>query len=103
MTESLVNLNRFIQDHDLRQLNGTVRFSAFIIFYVNGNRITKYSEIHIITSDKLSAVYFLNTEISEAKLPDVFDLKKHRAIYNTGESLRLDNDIVQVLIYPHND
>lgn len=103
MMESLSNLNRFIQDYDLRQTNGTVRFYAFILFYMNGNRTTKYSEIHIITSDKLSAVYFLNAEIGDAGLPDVFDLKKHRAIYSTGECLRLEKDKVQVSIYPHSD
>lgn len=101
MNESLTDLNRFIQDFSIKQPNGAAYFTAALIFYINGTRSIKYSEVHIITSDNIAAVYFIDPALSDTEFPTVFDIKKDKVIYITGECLRIEKDTdIMVLIYP---
>jgi len=100
MNESLQNLNRFIRDFNLRQPNGVVAFNAKIEFSTNKPTKTKDCEVHIITSDNLATIYFLNQEINTDGLPDMFDAKNTPLIYIVNQCLKIEKDGSTVLIFP---
>ena len=100
MNESLLNLDRFIQDFCLRKPNGAIYFNATIIFCIDGNRKAEHSEVHIITSDNLGTLYFLNPQIIIYGLPDYFEARNYHFIYNSGECLKLEHNNYVIAIFP---
>ncbi len=100
MNDSLKNLYQFIQDFSLRQTNGAVYFKAAIVFELGDKKQTRYSEIHIITSDHLGSIYLLNPETELSELPDILDIKFFNFIYMPGQCLRAENREHLLLIFP---
>ena len=97
MKESLTALEQFISNFNLRQPNGVVFFNADIHFENNGHSETVQSEIHIITSDNIGALYILN--LPGTDLMDMFSVKK-QLFTCTAECLKIEADNYIVAITP---
>jgi hypothetical protein len=100
MKESLLNLNEFIYDFNLRNPNGTISFNARIYFTIDQTIQTKDSEVHIITSDNLASIYFLSSAINSAELPDMFDLRTATLVYINNHYLKIEGNRYTVSIFP---
>jgi len=100
MNESLVNLTRFIEGFNLRRSNGAVYFNAIVILAINGIEKKEHTEVHIITSDQLGTIYFLNPAIKLYEFPDFFDAKKYLFSYVSGQCLKFEIGKYIISIYP---
>jgi len=98
MKESLSELEQFINDFNLRQSNGVIAFTATIHFNNAGQTKTEESEVHIITSDNIGAIYFLSLE--EQSLPDMFSIRDHRFSYTSGKCLSIESPVYSVAVFP---
>jgi hypothetical protein len=99
MQESFLSLTRFIDDFNLRQPDGTVRFNAKIEFNLDGKSEAETLEIHIITSDSLGTIYLLPHEGSADSFPDMFDINHFDFIYNS-KCLEIKSGDLNVNIFP---
>ncbi len=97
MKESLSALQQFISDFNLRQSNGVIAFRAALHFD-NGQQHTDDSEVHIITSDNIGAVYFLS--LDGKNLPDMFSVTEHPFTYVAGECLKIESPVYTVTVSP---
>ena len=98
MKESLSELGQFINDFNLRQANGVIAFTATIYFNTDGQTKTEESEVNIITSDNIGAIYFLS--IDEQSVPDMFSVKDHRFTYTPGKCLSIEGPVYSVAVFP---
>ena len=98
MKESLYDLEQFIRDFDLRQSNGVIAFTATIHFNNEGQARTEKSEVHIITSDNIGAIYFLS--LDGQALPDMFSVKDHLFTYTAGKCLSIESPVYKVAVFP---
>lgn len=99
MKESLSRLEQFISDFNLRQSNGVINFTATIQFSNDsGESGTHESEVHIITSDNIGAVYFLS--LDGKILPDMFSVKDHRFTYTKEKGLNIEGENYDVAVFP---
>lgn len=100
MLESIQNLNQFILDFNLRHPNGIVCFKGKIGYIIDGISHSTESEMHIITSDNIAAIYILNLSNSN-ELPDMFDINKFNFSYTTNKFLTIKNDKIELSIVPN--
>jgi hypothetical protein len=100
MNESIVHLNSFIGGFNLRKPNGVISFNAKIDFITGGTIKTKDSEVHIITSDNLASIYFINPSINKDGLPDMFDAKNTNLIYINNQYLNIESGAYSISIFP---
>jgi hypothetical protein len=98
MKKSLESLNQFINDFNLRQPNGIVCFNAKINFKDDAK--TKESEVHIITSDNLATIYFLNLNPAMDGLTDMFDINIYSFDYIDKQFLKVENEKFSLSIFP---
>ena len=98
MKDSLNELEQFIKDFNLRQSNGVIAFAATVHFDNGGQTIIEESEVHIITSDNIGAIYFLSFD--GQALPDMFSVKDHRFTYTAGKCLRVEDPAYKVAVFP---
>jgi hypothetical protein len=97
MKESLSALEHFISDFNLRQPNGVIAFIATIHFDQEGQTQVDESEVHIITSDNIGAIYFLSLD---GKVPDMFSVKEHEFNYVEGSNLNIRSGGYNVAVFP---
>ena len=81
MNLSTKNVANFISDFKLQQDDKTIYFNAVLEYHLPEEIKKINSEVHIITSDNLSTIYFLNPEIEKLGLEDMFDAKKENIHY----------------------
>jgi len=98
MKDSLTELEQFINDFNLRQSNGVIAFTATVQFNDAGQTVIEESEVHIITSDNIGAIYFLSFD--GQALPDMFSVKDHRFTYTAGKCLRIAGQAYDVAVFP---
>jgi len=87
-----------IRDFNLRQASGVIAFTATIQFNTDGQTQTGESEVHIITSDNIGAIYFLSVDGKD--VPDMFSVKDSRFTYNTGKCLTIEGPFHTVAVFP---
>lgn len=90
MERSVNALNDFISDFALKQPSGVVYFYANLQFVTNNQLHLLNSDVHIVTSDNLAAIYILSKESNPLKMPDMFTAKKDVYTYVEGQHLRID-------------
>ena len=100
MNESIVHLNSFIRDFNLRKPNGVISFNAKIHFTIGEIIKTRESEIHIITSDNLASIYFINPSINTDGLPDMFDAKNTNLVYVNDQYLKIESSAHNIYLFP---
>ena len=98
MKESLSKLEQFISNFNLRQSSGIIAFTATIHFNVDGQTQTEESEVHIITSDNIGAIYFLS--LDGKAVPDMFSVKDNRFSYTAGKCLSIEGTSYSVAVFP---
>jgi hypothetical protein len=98
MKESLYELEQFINDFKLRQSPGVIAFTATIHFNNDGQTKTEESEVHVITSDNIGAIYFLS--IDGQAVPDMFSVRDHKFSYNPGKCLHIESPVYSVAVFP---
>ena len=98
MKESLSELEQFTSDFNLRQSSGVIAFTATIHFNNDGQTQTEESEVHIITSDNIGAIYFLS--VDEKTVPDMFSVKDHRFTYTRGKCLSIEGATYTIAVFP---
>jgi len=98
MKQSLSELEQFIKDFNLRQSTGVIAFTATIHFNNDGQAKTEETEVHIITSDNIGAIYFLS--LDEQTLPDMFSVRDHRFTYTSGKCLSIESPAYTVAVFP---
>ena len=98
MKASLSELDQFIRDFNLRQSSGVITFTATIHFNNDGQRKLEESEVHIITSDNIGAIYFLS--LDGQFLPDMFSVRDHKFSYTAGKCLNVESPDYNVAIFP---
>ena len=81
----------FIHHFNLRK-DKTIHFVAAVLFMMLGHTIAKESEVHIITSNNLLAVYLLSTAIDTALYPTLFSLGFNSFVFNSPKSLYVKGD-----------
>ena len=79
----------FIRDFDLKKPGGVVSFSARVDFEDEHKTTSIKSEIQIITSDNLEAVYLMNPEIINLEFPDTFTSLDHSFAYLLNTCLQI--------------
>jgi len=98
MNLSLNNVEQFINYFNLRRLNGIVSFFANINFITDGHTQTAGSEVQIITSDNIVAIYFLS--LANEALPDMFSAKNASFRFIDKQYLKIESDKYAVTIFP---
>jgi hypothetical protein len=99
MKESLSRLEQFISDFNLRQSSGVITFTATIHFSnAAAESGTVESEVHIITSDNIAAIYFLS--VDGKIIPDMFSVKDHRFTYTKAKCLNIEGESYDVAVFP---
>jgi len=98
MKDSLKELEQFISDFNLRRPDGVIAFPATVHFDNNGQTIIEQSEVHIITSDNIGAIYFLN--LDGQALPDMFSVKDQQFTYSAGRGLTIEGPAYKVAVFP---
>ncbi|MGC4102080.1 MAG: hypothetical protein QM738_12120 [Ferruginibacter sp.] len=95
MNPSLQALNDFVNDFNLRRPNGIIAFTAKIQFNTGQ---TAESEVQVITSDNVGAIYFLN--IPDYELPDMFSVKKNVFEYVPQQCLKIESGDHRITVMP---
>jgi hypothetical protein len=81
----------FIKDFDLKKPDGVVSFDASVDFNLSGSKKTLETEVLVITSGNIEAVYLIHPGITGAGLPDMFSSGKEVFTYSTGQCLKIEN------------
>jgi hypothetical protein len=89
---SRMNLLAFIQDFNLRRPDGVTSFNAVIIFRHDNNERIIETEVQVITSGNVEAIYIMGPEINYAGLPDTFTSEKEKFFYRTNKCLQITNE-----------
>ncbi len=69
---NLKAIDRFIEEFQLRQPEGTVGFAAKVKFHINGHTKTRYTEVQILKGQELDTIYLINPDLPFEDLPDTF-------------------------------
>jgi hypothetical protein len=83
------NILNFVKDFELKKPIGIISFEAVIDFEIDEQKIEAESEVQIITSGNLEAVYLINEKISKHKLPDLFTSAKENFLYINNKCLEI--------------
>ena len=84
-----LNILAFIDDFKLKTPDGIVSFDATVYFENKGDKKAMETEVQIITSGNLEAVYLISPEINNAGLPDMFSSGEGRFVYMRYECLHI--------------
>jgi hypothetical protein len=95
-------IDRFIEDFNLKQPEGVIGFAAKIKFHLNGHTKTRYTEVQILKSNDLNAIYLINPDLPFEDLPDTFMLKASTFEYVPKDRLEIiskenSNDYVEII------
>lgn len=82
-------IDMFIEDFNLRQPDGVIGFAAKIKFHLNGHTKTRYTEVQILKSNELNAIYLINPDLPFEDLPDTFMLKASTFEYVSKDRLEI--------------
>ncbi|MES2430269.1 MAG: hypothetical protein V4556_04980 [Bacteroidota bacterium] len=98
MNESLLHLNQFIKDFNLKLPNGSVLFNAKVYFKEGSKTNSQTSDVEIIREENAATVYFMNTSIASEKLPDTFSLKSSNFAYIQKQYLKIQSNSNELII-----
>ncbi|MEP6712964.1 MAG: hypothetical protein ABJA37_11130 [Ferruginibacter sp.] len=104
MKESVEALDDFINDFNLKTTNGTTVFNAVIHIVMKGRLQLQNSEVQIITSDGIFAIYLLNMDSGTTQVSDMYEAGKNLFRYTKRKCLKIngkagENDFV-ISIFP---
>ena|ERR1700722_20671573 len=103
-SHSRLNIINFIKEFGLKKPDGITSFDAVVTFRRQGYRKTIGTEVQIITSANLEAVYLINPEISKEGLPDTFRSGNEIFMYIQHECLYIKNEkdasAYDIMIFP---
>jgi len=82
-------IDQFILDFKLKQPDGVIGFAAKVLFHINGNTKTRYTEVQILKGQDLNAIYLIAPDLPFEDLPDTFILKEFLFEYVSGHRLEI--------------
>ena len=89
---SRLHIFTFINDFKLKKPDGVVSFDASIEFEVNAEKKIRESEVQIITSGNMEAVYLINEKLAGENLPEMFSSQKETFEYIHNKCLQINGE-----------
>lgn len=90
---SRLHILTFIKDFRLKKPDGIISFDAVIEFEIDNRKKMRESEVQVITSGNLEAVYLMNEKITDENLPDMFSSGKESFEYIINKCLEINGEI----------